>query len=164
MSLVFNISNARDLFAKLQRSEKRLLDALSTNNEDEIGDALFDFAVTGHSIKDWAKKAAKQQSAVIDVEDFVKSDIYLQACRDIANSSKHQSITQYVATTSRVYASAPAAFSIAGLQGAQPAISESNFVTLKMKVQMTDGLKFEVRQFSTSVVSAWDGLLTRIGV
>ena len=163
MSLVFNISNARDLLHKLRRDEERLLDALSSNNEETIGDALFDFAVTGYSIKDWAKRAAASHPAGIDVEAFVRENVYLQACRDIANSSKHQSITQYVAATARVYASANAVYSVSGF-GKQEPIDTEDYAPFKIKILMTDGIKIELRQFAKNVITAWDGLLNQLGV
>jgi len=161
MSLVFNISNARDLLNKLRRDQSRLLTALSANDEEAIGDALFDFAVTGHSIKDWAKKAAALQSSSVDVEAFVHGHVPLQACRDIANSSKHHSITQYVVATARVYASCNAVFPTSGESTTGV---EHGFVPIKIKIVMTDGIKLEIRQFSDDVVSVWDSLLTALGI
>ena len=163
MSLVFGISSARELLDKLRRNEARLLEALSTNDEEAIGDALFDFAVTGHSVKDWAKEAAASLASGIDVEAFVKANVNLQACRDIANSSKHQSITQYVAATARVYASANAVYSVSGF-GKQEPIDTENYAHFKIKILMTDGIKIELREFTKNVVAAWDSLLHQLGV
>src|ERR1019366_8121744 len=163
MSLVFKISNARDLLNKLRRDEERLLDALSSSNEETIGDALFDFAVTGHSIKDWAKKAAVSHPSDIDVEALVKSNVYLQACRDIANSSKHQSITQYVAATARVYASLTAVHSVSGFDKQEIVETEQNYASFKIKILMTDGIKIEMRQFARNVIAAWDSSLNQLG-
>ena len=163
MSLVFGISSARELLDKLRRNEARLLDALSTNDEEAIGDALFDFAVTGHSVKDWAKQAAASAASSIDVEAFVKANVNLQACRDIANSSKHQSITQYVAATARVYASANAVYSVS-VGGKQEPIDVENYAPFKIKVLMNDGIKIELREFARNVVAAWDRLLHQLGV
>ena len=100
----------------------------------------------------------------VDVEDFVKNDVALVACRDIANSSKHQSITLYAAATSRVYASANPVLDVSGFNKKNVPDSEPACIPFKIKVLMTDGIKLELRQFAQQVIAAWDGVLSRLAI
>lgn len=90
MSISWNLDTPQDLLAKARRDLQRLRSALDIRNDEGLGDAYFDLAITLHHIRDWigrsphatreTKKAAKKYSLNTSA---------LKAFHDIANGLKH---------------------------------------------------------------------------
>jgi hypothetical protein len=84
MSLTFDLSSVRDLFAKLQRDAAAL-------EEEVTSDRLFNFVVTGYSLINWVEHdptvppAAKADPVVRALHD----DQWLKVCGDLATACKH---------------------------------------------------------------------------
>ncbi|OGW69193.1 MAG: hypothetical protein A3A88_00440 [Nitrospirae bacterium RIFCSPLOWO2_01_FULL_62_17] len=53
MSLSFGFTSPRDVFAKAQRDFEKLKEAIASQNQLQMGDALQEFAATVLSLKDW---------------------------------------------------------------------------------------------------------------
>lgn len=106
MSLSFGMNSPRDLLDKVSRDLVRLEAAVTAQVEEQISDALFDFAVAVTSVKDWLKKQSSPAFTDQDVESYVQGSIALSSFRDIANAGKHRGITRYIPSTSAVSASA----------------------------------------------------------
>lgn len=141
MSLVYGLAEAGDLLSKLRRARKRLVDAVSVENDTAIGDAIFDFVVTGYHIRDWIKNGTKLEK---EVDAFVEDSSLLQACRDICNASKHFQVDRYKPLTADVYFSAPPLREATlGMKGG-------------IKILMSDGQKFEVTEFASAVLELWE--------
>ncbi|MCZ7625755.1 MAG: hypothetical protein M5R38_07855 [Candidatus Methylomirabilis sp.] len=87
MSITFQLTSPVDLFEKLRREAARLDQGVSADN-------VFNFAVTAWHLYEWLKKKpgtwAPEQEADLDT---IRKSEYLQICRDIANASKHYSLT-----------------------------------------------------------------------
>jgi hypothetical protein len=76
--------------------EKAIRDARTMNyakNEQAAADALFNFCVTCHSLRDWCLKADGTLNASNEHEDWNKIPS-LAIASDIANSSKHSGLNR----------------------------------------------------------------------
>ena len=149
MPLVYGLSNPRDMLSKLHRAHERLINAVSDEDDTRIGDAIFDFAVTGYHIRDWVKQGADLGA---EADELVQASSSLQACRDICNSSKHFQIDRYLPKTKDVYFSAP------------PLREVSEQFKGAIKVLMSDGQKFEVTEFASDVLRLWDDFFDRFAL
>lgn len=90
MNLTYILERPGDLMKKVERDEKHLRKALNGQEQEQISDAIFNFAVTAYYIKDWLKKEPSVEAAQINVEDYVNQNIVLCVCGDLCNSSKHR--------------------------------------------------------------------------
>jgi hypothetical protein len=77
---LFNLTTARDLFAKLRADIDQL------RREPTNTYAAFNFFVTAEHMKDWALPGKANKSAREDLEN---SSVVLQVCSHIANGAKH---------------------------------------------------------------------------
>jgi hypothetical protein len=160
--LTFHFSSPRELVAKLARDRVRLCNAISTQDKQLIADSLFDFANTGYCVKDWLKEHATSTFSGQDVENHVKTNPSLKACRDICNANKHHTIRNYVPLAADVYASLSATVSIAStMDNSGLALEDEHCATphFKVKIVLTDGRKFELVAFSEEVVDCWERFL-----
>lgn len=163
--LTFYFSSPHDLLAKLQRDYTRLSDAVSTGDKEKIADCVFDFSNTGSSLKDWLKKNTNTKFSGRDVENYVKANPALDACRDICNANKHYVVTDYVPLASNVYASATETTSVPfSMPGSGVALESEPNQPFKVKVLLSDGTKFEVLDFGQRVINAWDAFISANGV
>jgi hypothetical protein len=95
MSLLNTINDPGDLLKKLIREANSIN---FTNDMDELSDLIFNFSVTCHSLRDWCLKYQEKQSEKSQINRKWNEKRCLQVAKDIANSSKHFVITQYVPT------------------------------------------------------------------
>ncbi|MCX9103775.1 hypothetical protein [Aeromonas veronii] len=87
MSAIKKFDHPKELLYKLHREGRR---ANLSNNETDILDAVFNFCVTGHSLRDWIVKYLQlNESQKNKFHSDCNKNNYLKYCRDIANSSKH---------------------------------------------------------------------------
>ena len=84
MRLTPGINNSRDLFQKLKRDADRLKKEGSSN-----ADAMFDFVVTAHHLKEWIKQDNTMPREAKRQLSAVERTPQLRMCADIANASKH---------------------------------------------------------------------------
>src|SRR5690349_12302930 len=113
MSLAFGIKSPRDMLSKAERDLKRLETAHADQDERATSDALFDFAVSITSLKDWLKEHPSKTFSASDVEAFVAASIALSSFRDIANGGKHRVIRKYQPETIDTASSATSQVSVA---------------------------------------------------
>lgn len=146
MSLVYGLSTPLELLSKLRRAENRLTNAISDEDDIAIGDAIYDFAVTGYHLRDWVAKGTNLRA---EVNAFVDESPLLHACRDICNSSKHFEIDRYMPKTKDVYFSA------------SPLRETELKMKWAIKILMSDGQKFEVAQFASQIVTLWEQFFDR---
>lgn len=82
-----------DLLAKLLREGRRV--NFSGPSPDDVYDHLFNFCVTAHSLRDWCiKYLGLTAKAKEDFGSRCNQSAYLQYARDIANSSKHFTLSR----------------------------------------------------------------------
>ncbi|MEL4293667.1 hypothetical protein [Shewanella xiamenensis] len=87
MSVIKKFDHPKELLHKLYREGRR---ANLSNNEIDILDSVFNFCVTGHSLRDWIIKYLQlTELQKTQFHNDCNLNDYLKYCRDIANSSKH---------------------------------------------------------------------------
>jgi hypothetical protein len=97
MSILHSYKEPKDMLYKLLRDGKKSHFAKSP---EELCDNLFNFCVTGHSIRDWCIKYLNlDDTAKRQFHEKCNKDKHLKYCRDIANASKHFSLSTDRSTT-----------------------------------------------------------------
>ncbi|MEI4549926.1 hypothetical protein [Pseudoalteromonas spongiae] len=87
MSAIKKFDHPKELLYKLHREGRR---ANLSTNEVDIVDSVFNFCVTGHSLRDWIIKHLQlNEPQKTQFHNNCNQNDYLKYCRDIANSSKH---------------------------------------------------------------------------
>jgi hypothetical protein len=95
MALDYGFRTPRDLYEKLKRDATKLDTQVSA-------DDLFNFAVTAWHMQDWIREGPAKSSPAIEADRTkLRGNKYVQMCRDIANASKHFTLT-YIPTVSSV--------------------------------------------------------------
>ncbi len=123
--------------------------------DEEVGGALFDFAVAVSSVRDWLRAHPSASFSVADVDATAKVQA-LEVFRDISNGSKHRTL-RYTPDTREV------------LVSAQPgpvtylAVSQKNVQLYttgpKLKAVTSDGYRHEVLQLANDAVTTWRDFL-----
>ena len=104
MSLTFGLNTPRDLLEKAHREFAILESAAMMQDETQVADALFNFAVTAYHVKDWLEHHFSRSRSAIDVDAYVARSPALLICRDLCNAGKHV-VLEYKAVTEAVLAS-----------------------------------------------------------
>jgi hypothetical protein len=87
MSLDYGFRTPRDLYEKLKRDAAKLDDQVNADN-------LFNFVVTAWHMQDWIKNGPAKSSPAIEADrNRLRVNEYVQICRDMANASKHFTLT-----------------------------------------------------------------------
>jgi hypothetical protein len=89
--LTYGLKTPRDLFEKLKRDGILLHDEVTS-------DKFFNFVITGYSLIDWLKRepTVAQRDVVAMYQDF-----WITICGELANASKHFSLTKSDPVTSK---------------------------------------------------------------
>lgn len=91
MSILQSYKEPKDMLYKLLRDGKK---SHFAETPEELCDNLFNFCVTGHSIRDWCIKYLNlDDTAKHQFHEKCNEDKHLKYCRDIANASKHFSLS-----------------------------------------------------------------------
>lgn len=83
------LDSALDLFGKVGRDRAAV-------ERHVTPDAMFNFVVTAHALRDWVKQDPTISShAKKAAEEMTESNEWLRACKDLANGNKHFVIDRY---------------------------------------------------------------------
>ncbi len=140
------------MLAKAERDLSSLESAVQAQDDQQISDALYNFAVAISSVRDWLEKHPSKSFSAQQVKDVANSSAALNAFRDIANGTKHRVITKYKPTTAEVAASATAQVSMA------------NWLPYRMKIGLTDGSRHEAVAMGHQAVKEWKAFFVAHGV
>lgn len=152
MSLTPGLTSAADLFHKLQRDVGRL-------NHEVTSDDFFDFVVTGYSLIDWIKNdpaipaAAKSQVEL----DSLYREPWLKVCGDLANASKHFTLTKRTPVTAS--ATSTKGFGVGGFGKGGYGVGEES-----IEVTISNGKPWTALEFVCGVIQAWLGFFGRHGI
>jgi hypothetical protein len=149
MSLTFGLNTPHDLLEKARRELAALEIAAMTQDETEMTDALFNFAVTTYHVKDWLKCHSSDSYGARDVEEYVARSPALSTCRDLCNAGKHFDLT-YEPTTGAVVASANS------MSADLVPIGSLNTPIYRVKVVRNDGSRHEVVAIATQALNDWE--------
>jgi len=100
MSLLHGFNEPEDILYKLVRDGRK---CHFSQDSMEISDYLFNFCITGHSLRDWSiKKLGLTGQSMQNYHDLCNENEYLKYCRDIANSTKHYGLSNRSSTVSNI--------------------------------------------------------------
>lgn len=145
MGLSGSIQTAVDLFDKLLSEADDLEQEMSSKG-------LINFAMTAYHLREWVKLGeypVAMKSAAEKLSDLSE----FQACRDIANGSKHFQITRYQPTTASVESEQGWGLGRFGCGSFGEGEEE-------ITVTMTDGQSWDSVQLINKVVDMWGSLFT----
>ena len=150
MNLTSGLKTTRDLFEKLRR------DAALLEETEVTSDKFFNFAVTGYSLIDWVKNdPSVSLTAKADVASLY-SDHWLRICGDIANASKHFSLTKRAPITSSVDSSR-------GYGSGRFGMGYFGVGEEQIEITLSDGSVISAFDFVRNVVSTWESFFNKHG-
>jgi len=159
MTLTLAFGSARDVLEKARRDFQRLNAAANRHSEQEVGDALFDFAVTVFHVKDWLKEQTSAPFQQEEVERFIAQSPSLSAFRDLCTASKHKEISRYNPKTAEVLASASAI--VDATLGSTSKPLHKAFVT---KIVGKDSSRSEALALAATALADWDNFFRKHGL
>ncbi len=163
MSTDFNygFDNAKDLLEKLKRDRASLNLAINEQNKGLIIDSVFNFAVTGHSIKDWLKNgyysSKKDKKAV---EEYINDTPMLRLCADLCNGSKHKLLTTRKEKDDPVHSAKDSELTM----DMGTITMDNDTITMDsdisagcytVRIELTSGRRVEILDFASQVVDSW---------
>jgi hypothetical protein len=144
MSLTAEFRHPRDLLAKLHREHDSLVHEISS-------DTFFNFVVTGYHLTDWIKNDTSVPASAQSDLGSMHQNIYVAACRDIANAIKHFTLRPNYKGQVTAKTSAASGFGAGRYGKGAYGKGEQSIV-----VELTSGQRFQVLDFAQEVVDAWD--------
>jgi hypothetical protein len=137
--LTYGLKTARDLLEKLKRDGSLL--------DDEVtSDGFFNFVITGYSLIDWLKHEPTVTQS--DVEALYH-DQWIKICGDIANASKHFSLSTRKLITSKV--KSQQGFGVGRFGKGGFGIGEEGIV-----IELNGGSSFSCLELVTNVIETWE--------
>jgi len=160
MALAYGKHSPQQILAKAERDLARLKAAEEAQKgEDELSDALLNFAVSVTSVKDWLKAEPKAEFSPASVENYVKASAALSSFRDIANAGKHRGINKN-ATTEDTLVSATGVVVVAR----KPSRSHASKLFFRLKIVRRDGSRHRAVEFGQVAVQEWKSFMRQYGV
>lgn len=158
-TLTYGFSSVRDLYAKLQRDAQTLLD------EGVTSDGLFNFVLTGDSMIDWVKndsslpETARTQSAM----NGLYADRWLKVCKDLANASKHFTLTRGEPIT--LSATSEKGFGLGRFgMGGFGVGEESIYIEVRLNNQLNETESFHCLDLVNGVMNTWRDFFSTHGI
>ena len=145
------------MLEKAKREAVNLQKAINTQQSDQITDAIFNFAVTAHHIKDWAKKYFGLNKGW--EKDFINQHLELCLCADICNNAKHQELDD------------PDREKNDPLVSINPSMLTADMTTFTfdqtiplnantVRIHLQSGKKLEIMDFTNRVIALWEKFLS----
>lgn len=167
-NLVYGFDSASDLMKKVKRDKNNLNIAISSQttsnqNDLEISDAIFNFVITAHHLKDWLQKesSVKEEAAGMNVNLYINTYIdkhpVLRICEELCNSSKHGVNPQRIYITEYVI-EAPLTVNI------EMTVSSSKRVNSRAIQIKASGQQYEILYFASKVIEAWTDFFEQHGI
>ena len=150
-----------DLLAKLLREGRRA--NFSGPGPDDIYDHLFNFCVTAHSLRDWCIKYLDLTAKAKD--DFgsrCNQSVYLEYARDIANSSKHFTLSRDRTSSVDMVSKSSHVMSAIGLDGKLLEGHEQTFNSANICLPEKEPINSYL--FVASVVMEWQKIFEEYSV
>ncbi len=156
MLLLSKIGKPSNLLAKARRDATKLLDCEQNGLEQPIGDALFNFAITAYHLRDWLLAYPKKIDSTI-VNAVYEQAPCLNACRDIANASKHCKITRYDPSTRAVTKETNILKTLEKTDTTITYLTEAPTIII-----MSDGTRMRLNDFAEDVMSTLESLCAKM--
>lgn len=153
MSILPKLNEPNDILLKLCRDS---LIVYTSKKEQALIDNFFNFCITAQSLRDWCIKSCSISKDTM--HDYCNTHQALQVCRDIANASKHFSLTKDKPAVSSVNAT-EIKYTLLGSQDDNGAITKPSLVIID-----EDRTPFVLKDFLNDVVEAWINVFDHFGV
>lgn len=151
MSILHSYKEPKDMLYKLLRDGKK---AHFAENPEELCDNLFNFCVTGHSIRDWCIKYLNlDDTAKHQFHEKCNENKHLKYCRDIANASKHFNLSTDRNTTVSAVNSETVDYVSIDVEGNRVSGSESK--QNSAKIVLADGEEMHLLMFLCGVFNGF---------
>lgn len=160
-------SSPTQLLEKAKRDGVSLVRALKDCNEQEVRDALFNFAITAYHIWDWirAYRPELEQTVTALLNDCEA----IAACRDLSNASKHVALTlnrgpyvKHPPVIEDVNISAITRAPISEMadptgQFESPMNEHAALPAWRLKIHLVSGRRIRAEELVTEVLNVWKG-------
>lgn len=150
MTLTYGFNSPRDLFDKLERDAKLL-------DKNISGDLFFNFVVTAYSLLDWVKNDTSTPVAAAIAAPNLYANCWIKICGDIANASKHFTLTRKIPITQRVDSNS--GFGVGRYGVGAWGIGEE-----EIEIELTDGTKISSLHFVNEVLQVWRNFFFTYGM
>jgi hypothetical protein len=158
MSIISSYKEPKDLLEKLVREGQR---TWRSQQLDHKCDHFFNFCVTAHALRDWCIDYLRLAGS--DKDSFHKEMNtlkYLAECRDIANSSKHFSLSK----PSLVSSATPTVTKFAKMLPGGVVNEGEEAEGLNLSLLFADGTEVDLFLFLHETASTWINVLARKGI
>ncbi|AFY49389.1 hypothetical protein Nos7524_3599 [Nostoc sp. PCC 7524] len=155
--------SAQDLFGKVCRDKEKLSDSLSSQDQERIADAVFNFAVTAYHVKDWLKQEGTKTFTPRDVEEYVNNNKVLSICADLCNGSKHRNFDDEKhnpRSTATGTGNSPLKVSMTSIT-CSSSIPVTGFIPV---IETAEGNQYDILTWADQVVLAWEDFFTTHGI
>ncbi len=149
----YGFGNAAGLLEKVKRDRASLQRAINTQDQILISDSIFNFAITGYSIKDWLK-----EDGVSGVEKHVNSEPMLRLCADLCNGSKHKLLTGRREKDDPVQSilNSGMTFDMTTISWDSSAFWNGGYT---VRIELDSGKRVEILDFANQVVDSWTSFI-----
>jgi hypothetical protein len=167
-------SSPAQLLEKAKRDGTALVQALTTCEEQEVRDALFNFAVSAYHIWDWIK--AYEPHLKQEVTLLLDESEAIAACRDLSNASKHVTLTldrgaylKHPPVVEDVSMSATARGTLSEIKDFLGAVDGRGNTPIdsppwRLKIQLVSGRRIPAEQLVTEAIEAWEKFFNVHGI
>ena len=128
-----------------------MLDELVTS------DRFFNFVVTAYSLVDWVKNYRLTPVAALTAIPNLYTDQWIKVCGDIANASKHFTLSRRVPVTHTVHSNS-------GYGAGRYGVGLYGIGEEGIEIELNDGTKIPGLHFVTEVLRVWRDFFSTHGL
>ena len=167
-------SGPTQLLAKAKRDGASLVRALKTCEEQEVRDAIFNFAISAYHIWDWVK--AYKPDLEQTVTSLLSRSEAIAACRDLSNASKHVALSldrgaylKHPPVVQEVSISATARATISEVKDCIGQLNGEVQAPIDsprwhLKIQLVSGRRIPAEELVVEVIDAWEQFFNDHGI
>lgn len=164
MGILYAYDEPKDILYKLIRDGRK---AHFSSTPEDMCDNIFNFCITGHSIRDWCIKYLQidenNREAIRNFHEKCNENAYLKYCRDIANSSKHFGLRPGKPSTVTEVKSEQVTYEV--LDGlSKRRVEGSSKQRDSAKVVLHDGEEVHLLMFLFSVLNGFKEVMDNYGI
>lgn len=152
MSLTYSFRTAKDVIDKLRRD----VDVL---NEEVTGDCFFNLVITAYHLTDWIKNDTSIPLAAKNDINSMYLNQHVAVCRDIANASKHFSLSRDYKNQVTDLAHASQGYGCGRFNKGLYGVGEES-----IDIECSDGTKLSSIELAKEVLAAWEVFFSKHGI
>lgn len=162
MGILYGYVEPKDMLYKLMRDGRK---AHFPATPEDMCDNIFNFCITGHSMRDWCIKYLgidSDKEAKKKFHEKCNENEHLKYCRDIANASKHFGLSSDRTSTVSKVKSEQTSYGSFDLYGRRVEGSETQQQTAK--VVLSDGKEIDLIMFLLGVFNGLQAIMDDYGI